>query len=628
MAGEPVRFYEFGRFRLDTAQRLLFRDQEVVPLTPKVFEILLVLVQADRHVVGKDDIMTKVWPDTFVEEGNLTQNISMLRKALGDGQDGQTFVETIPRRGYRFAALVNRATDYQPVVELNGVFAPAGPGSDPVYSERTLDPRRTRRGAAIVGIMMAVAIIVAGTLYFTRRPVAGDVPRAIDSIAVLPFVNDTSDNETRHIEDEITESLINSLSQLPKLRVAPRTMVLRYKGRETDLRDVGRGLGVRALLTGRVHRSGNTLSIQADLIDVSTLSQIWGEHYDLKVSDVLLAHENISREIVGNLRLKLSLEEEKQVEAYRFYLRGRNYWNKRTVEGLTQGIENFNSAIQVDPDYAPAYAGLADCYNMLVVYGVRRPREAFPMAKQAAMKALEIDETLAEAHTSLAFVLFRFDRDRLETEREFQLAIKYKPNYAPAHQWYSSYLAAVERFDEAIAEARRTQELEPLSFITDAHLAWIFYLAGRNDEAIAECNKLLEVDPAFFPARRYLGLAYESKKMYAEATAQFEQGVKLSGSPLMLALLGHSYAVAGNGAAARKVLADLNGMSAQKYVSPYTIAAIYAGLGDNDQAFRWLETAYDERDIWLMNLKVDPVFAKLRGEPRFKEITIRAGLNL
>ena len=630
MSGEPVRFYEFGRFRLDAADRLLFRDQVVVPLTPKVFDLLLVLVQADGSVVAKDDIMTKVWRDTFVEEGNLTQNVSILRKALGDGQDGQTYVETIPRRGYRFAANVRCAAESRlPVAE--GASVPDGLPSQsaPVYGETATNTGSRRRGFALGALIVGVALTVAGTLYLTRGPVVGGVvPGPIDSIAVLPFVNDTSENETQHVEDEITESLINSLSQLPKLRVAPRTMVLRYKGNETNLRDIGQGLGVRALLTGRVHRSGNSVSIQADLIDVATLSQIWGEHYDLRLSDVLLAHENISREIVGNLRLKLSQEEEKQVEAYRFYLRGRNYWNKRTVEGLKQGIENFNHAIEVDREYAPAYAGLADCYNMLVVYGVRTPKDAFPMAKQAAMKALEFDETLCEAHTSLAFVLFRFDWDRLEAEREFLLAIKYKPGYAPAHQWYSSYLAALERFDEAIAEARRTQELEPLSMITDAHLAWILYLAGRNDEAIAECNKLLEVDSGFFPAHRYLGLAYEAKGMYPEAIAEFEQGVKLSGSPLMLALLGHAYAVSGNTAAARKVLADLKGVSAQKYVSPYTIAAIYAGLGENDQALRWLEIAHDERDIWLMNLKVDPVFAKLRREPRFKEITIRAGLNL
>jgi tetratricopeptide (TPR) repeat protein len=256
-----------------------------------------------------------------------------------------------------------------------------------------------------------------------------------------------------------------------------------------------------------------------------------------------------------------------------------------------------------------------------------KPKEGFPKAKEAAVKALEIDEGSAEAHSSLAFIKFRFDWDRAATEREFQTAIKLKPAYAPAHQWYSSYLVAVERFDEAIAEAKRTEELEPLSFVASSHLGWIYYLSGRNDEAIEQCKKILELDPSSFPARRYLGLAYEAKGMYAEAIAEFQKGVKLSGSPLMLALLGHAYAASGKRAEAQQVLADLQQLQGQRYVSPYTLAAIYAGLGDRDEAFKWLETAVEERDIWLMNLKVDPVFAKLRTERRFTDILGRIRLR-
>jgi len=325
--------------------------------------------------------------------------------------------------------------------------------------------------------------------------------------------------------------------------------------------------------------------------------------------------------------LKLNVEEQKQLEAYRLYLKGRNAWNKRTAEGLQQGIDFFQKAIDIDPNYAPAFAGLADCYNMLVVYGVRQPKDAFPKAKEAATRALEIDETLAEAHTSLAFTKFRWDRDRVETEREFQLAIKYKPTYAPAHQWYSSYLVALERFDEAIAAAKRTQELEPLSFIASSHLGWIYYLAGRNDEAIEQCTRILELDPNFFPARRYLGLAYEQKGMYQKAIAEFQRGVQLSGSPLMLALLGHAYAASGKTAEARQVLSELQEFKGQRYVSPYTVAAIYTALGEKDEAFKWLEKAYDESDVWLMNLKVDPVFSRLRSDKRFPDLLTRAGLK-
>jgi tetratricopeptide (TPR) repeat protein len=406
-----------------------------------------------------------------------------------------------------------------------------------------------------------------------------------------------------------------------------------YKGRNIDPRKVGEELNVRAVVTGRVHRHGDTISIQADLIDLDSVSQIWGQHYDRRLSDILLVQEEISRDIFENLRLKLNVEEQKQLEAYRLYLKGRNAWNKRTPEGLQQGIDYFQQAINTDANYAAAYAGLADCYNMQVIYGVHQPKEGFPKAKDAAIKALEMDETLAEAHTSLAFVKFRWDRDRVEAEREFQLAIKYKPTYAPAHQWYSSYLVALERFDEAVAEARRTSELEPLSFTGSSHLGWILYLSGRTDEAIAQCTKILSLDPNSFPARRYLGLAYEQKGMYPQAVAEFQKGVKISGSPLMLALLGHAYAASGKTAEARQVLSDLHDLSeaqtaaTRRYVSPYTIAAIHTALGDKDQAFKWLERAYEERDVWLMNLKVDPVFAKLRSDKRFQDLLTRAGLR-
>jgi tetratricopeptide (TPR) repeat protein len=261
---------------------------------------------------------------------------------------------------------------------------------------------------------------------------------------------------------------------------------------------------------------------------------------------------------------------------------------------------------------------------MLVVYGISPPKESFPKAKEAATKALSIDGTLAEARTSLAFIKHRWDWGGDEAEKEFQLAIKYKPTYAPAHQWYSSYLVAVGRNDEAIAEAKRAQELEPLSFISNSHLGWILYLAGRYDAAIAHCKRLLDVDPNFFPARRYLGLVYEQKGMYSEAINEFQQGVKLSGNPLMLSLLGHAYAASGQKSEARRILVELN-QQEQKYVSPYTIAAIYAGLGEKDSAFKWLEKAFEERDIWLMNMRVDPVLKPIRADQRFTNLLQRIG---
>ena len=636
--------YDFGRFRLKTAERILLREGELVPLTPKVFDILITLVENRGQVVAKDDLMKRVWPSTYVEEGNLTQNISLLRKALGESPGGIQFIETVPRRGYRFVADINEAWDGG---HLNGpaetpavapiavaetaetVSHPNNSGSHPVVSlpvaasDRFAWFKRSPTYALLAG---AVVIAIVGLVYFTTSG-KSENRDAIQSIAVLPFVDESADPDAQYINDKIAESLINSLSKLPQLRVVPRSVVAGYKGREIDPRKVGQELNVRAVVTGRLRRHGDIISIQADLIDLQNVAQLWGQHYDHKLADVLLVQDDISRDIFENLRLKLNVDEKNQLEAYGLYLKGRNAWNKRTGDALLQAIDYFNQALKIDPNNSAAHAALADCYNMLVVYGRLEPKDGFPKAKEAALKALEMDEASAEAHTSLAFINFRWDWDRAATEREFQTAIKLKPGYAPAHQWYSSYLVAVERFEEAIAEAKRTEELEPLSFVASSHLGWIYYLSGKNDQAIEQCKKILELDPSSFPARRYLGLAYEGKGMYAEAITEFQTGVKLSGSPLMLALLGHAYAASGKTAEAQQVLADLQQLKDQRYVSPYTVAAIYTGLGDKDQAFKWLETAVEERDIWLMNLKVDPVFAKLRSERKFTDILARIRLR-
>ncbi|HEV2835878.1 MAG TPA: winged helix-turn-helix domain-containing protein [Pyrinomonadaceae bacterium] len=624
MGQQDNRNYEFGRFRVKVAERVLLRDGEIVPLTPKVFDILLTLVEKSGQVVSKDELMKRVWPDTYVEEGNLTQNISLLRKALGETPEGTQFIETVPRRGYRFVAEINEAMDLEPAGSAGiHTVSPEIPAA--AVAAVTGAPARRRTPAFFLAGGVVVTILV-GLFYFTGWSKAGNTA-AIQSIAVLPFVDESADPDAEYINDKIAESLINSLSKLPQLRVVPRSVVESYKGRQIDPRKVGEELNVRAVVTGRMRRHGDIISIQADLIDLQNVAQLWGQHYDHKVSDVLLVQDDISRDIFENLRLKLNVEEKKQLEAYRFYLKGRNAWNKRTGDALQEAIQFFNQAIEIDPNYGAAYAGLADCYNMLVVYGRLQPKEGFPKAKEAAAKALEIDESSAEAHSSMAFIKFRWDWDRTETEREFQTAIKLKPAYAPAHQWYSSYLVAVERFDEAIAEAKRTEELEPLSFVASSHLGWIYYLSGQNDKAIEQCRKILELDPSSFPARRYLGLAYVAKGMYPEAIAEFQKGVKLSGSPLMLALLGHAYAVAGKKTEAQQVLNDLEQLQEQRYVSPYTVAAIYAGLGDQDQAFKWLDKAVEERDIWLMNLKVDPVFAKLRSQRKFTDTLARIRLR-
>ncbi|HTG94107.1 MAG TPA: winged helix-turn-helix domain-containing protein [Pyrinomonadaceae bacterium] len=634
--------YEFGRFQLISADRVLLREGEPVALTPKVFDILLALVENGGRVVEKDDLMKRVWPNTFVEEGNLTQNISLLRKALGETPNGVQFIETVPRRGYRFAGAVRAqmsgATLSLPLHDGNQVSTDDSSSRqngdlNPVTTAESAAPVANpsgfgRRMPGFIALATLVVIATVSIVYLTGFGKAGNASAdSIQSIAVLPFVSEVSDSDTNYLNEKISESLINSLSKLPQLRVVPRSVVAGYRDKDLDPRRIAKELNVRAIVTGRMQRHGDMISIQADLIDLDNVAQLWGQRYDHKLSDVMLVQEDISRDIFENLRLKLNVEEKKQLESYRLYLKGRNAWNKRTEDGLLQGIKYFEQAIEIDPNYAPAYAGLADCQNMLVVYGIRQPKEGFPKAKEAAIKALEIDEKLAEAHASLAFIKFRWDWDRAGTEREFQEAIKLKPSYAPAHQWYSSFLVAVERFDEAIAEAKRTDELDPLSFVASSHLAWIYYLSGQSDNAIEQAKKIVDLDPTSVPARRYLGLAYEQKGMYPEAISEFEKGVKLSGSPLMLALLGHAYAVSGKRAQAQQVLNDLQQLQSQRYVSPYTVAAIYSGLNDQEQAFKWLDKAVDERDIWLMNLKVDPAFVKLRTNRRFGDLLAKIRLR-
>ena len=432
MGQQESHSYEFGRFRLKTAERVLLREGEPVPLTPKVFDILITLVEKGGEVVGKDDLMKRVWPSTFVEEGNLTQNVSLLRKALGESAGGVQFIETVPRRGYRFVGKVSESWGNQshPATTIDAVsnlaLSTQGSGSNArnelAVSNNSIAPRTDSLGSAqqirhffglagfrksapgFVLTAAAFVIVIVGLVYLTGRGKDGASANSIQSIAVLPFIDDAADADAEYLNDKIAESLINSLSKLPQLRVVPRSVVAGYKGKDLDPRKIGKELNVRAVVTGHMRRHGEIISIQADLIDLENVAQLWGQRYDHKLADVLLVQEDISRDIFENLRLKLNVEEKKQLEAYRLYLKGRNAWNKRTGDGLQQGIEFFNQAIEVDPNYGAAYAGLADCYNMLVVYGRVQPKEGFPKAKEAAMKALEIDESLAEAHTSMAFI--------------------------------------------------------------------------------------------------------------------------------------------------------------------------------------------------------------------------------
>ncbi len=459
--------------------------------------------------------------------------------------------------------------------------------------------------------------------------------KAIDSIAVLPFANASGDPNAEYLSDGITENLINSFSQLPKLRVVPRSRVFRYKGKETDPEKIGRELNVRAVLTGRVTQRGDSLNIQTELVDVAADSQLWGRQYNRKFSEIITVQEEIAKEVSEKLRLRPTGEEQKRLtkrytenpEAHQLYLKGRYVWNRRTAQTLQQAAAYFQQAIDKDPGYALAWAGLADCYALYSFYGALSPKEAFPKAKEAAAKALEIDDTLAEAHASLIWVRISYDWDWPGAEREFKRTIELNPNYATGYRWHLRYLLAAGRLEEALAESKRAEELEPLSLVTSSVVGLDFYLARQYDQAIEQLRAVLDRDASFPQAYLYLGWAYEQKGMLEEAIAEFQKGSRLSGDdPPMVSALGHAYAVSGGKDQAQKVIVELKQLSGRRYVAPFEIAVIYIGLGDKDQTFEWLEKAYQDHSPWLIYLKVDPRFDSLHGDPRYRDLRQRMGL--
>ncbi len=483
--------------------------------------------------------------------------------------------------------------------------------------------------ALTAGGVVVAALLTLAT-WFTVFQGRGE---AIDSVAVLPFVNVSADPNTEYLSDGITESIINNLSQLPGLRVMARSTVFRYKGKEADPQKVGQELHVGAVLTGRLQQRGDMLVVQAELVDVDKGAQLWGDQYNRKLADVFAVHQEISQQISEKLRVRLTGEDKTRLakrgttnpEAYQAYLRGRYYWNKRTEEALRKGLDYFEQAIEKDPAFAQGYAGLADSYRFLGYYNFLPPKDAYPRAKAAAMKALELDDSLAEAHATLGGIRRTYDWDWAEAEKEFNRAIELNPNYAGAHQWRANLFNATGRREQGLSDMKRAVELDPLSLIINADLGRSFYLARQYGESLKQLQKTLDMDPTFGFAHIWLGQVYEQQNIFDKAISEFQKGVTLSGvSTYALARLGHAYGVAGKRREAQKVLNELNDLSKQKYVSSYDIALIYVGLGEKEQAFAWLEKAYHERSMEF--LKVDPQLDPLRSDPRFVELLRRTGL--
>ena len=570
--------YEFGEFRLDAAERVLRHGEKPVPLTPKAFETLLVLVRRGGHLVQKDELMKQVWADTIVEEANLARNIWTLRKALGDDEGEHRYIETVSKLGYRFVAAVtelpNEALDVLVRRQVRArIITEEEESSDSSRSLigveqsahadlETLAPNTdakasqwSKRNAAslLIAVAVFVFIVLLAAVLISRDHLSGTAD-AIDSVAVLPFANESSDPDLDYLSDGLTENTINGLSQLPGLRVVPRTTMFRYKGRQVEPERVGKELGVRVVVLGRINKRGDSLSVQTELIDVAREAQLWGQQYDRKMSDLVSLQQQISQQLAASLRLKLTSEDRSRLakastekpEAYQAYLKGRYFWNQRNEDGLKKAVDYFQEAIKIDPEYALAYSGLADSYTTLGYLSYLAPVDAFPKAKAAAIKAVELDPTLAEPHTSLAYAKLYYDWDWAGAEKEFVEAISLNPNYSTAHHWYSVYLTAMERPDEAAAEIRRAHELDPFSLIINTDIGSELYYTRHYDQAITQLTTTLEMKPDFPLAHLWLGRTYQEKAKYVEALAEFKTvEASFQGWPVAIAAIGYVDGVSG-----------------------------------------------------------------------------------
>jgi DNA-binding winged helix-turn-helix (wHTH) protein/TolB-like protein/Flp pilus assembly protein TadD len=604
--------YAFGPFLLDPRERRLLRDGQVVPLTLKAFDLLQVLVENQGHLLRKEELLARVWPDAIVEENNLTVTIAALRKALDEGPADRRYIETVPRRGYRFVA------DFHPSAEP----AQAAPG------------RRGRAGRplALGAMVMALAAAAAAAWLWRHSAPARTAP--VRSMAVLPFRSLTNDGE--YLGLGMADALITRLGRT-SLLVRSTGAVQKYTVPGLDPVAAGRELQVDSVLEGSLQTSGDHLRTTVRLLRVGDGSTLWAGTFDERLPDIFSVQDSISQRVVEALALQLTEAQRSRLtrrdtsdsEAYQLYLRGRFFWNKRTREGFERGVSSFRQAVAKDPAYALAYSGLADSHVGMAFYHYAAPHAAMPLAREAAQKALEIDDSLAEAYASLAHVKTNYEWDWAEAERLSRKAIALEPDYATAHQWYGvHYLAPMGRLEEAIAETRRARQLDPLSPVFNAFVGASLYFARRYDEAIDECRKTIDLHPDFGVAHWYLGRAHLQKRQVPQALAGLQKAVTLSGgSPQMKGSLGVGYAVAGDRAAAERTLRELETLRAESYASALDLADIHVALGDHERAFGWLDQAAEERAFHLIYLKVWPELDPLRPDPRFQALIRRLGLT-
>lgn len=643
-----TRFYKFGPFSVDALNHVLLRDGKALPLKPKVFDTLLVLIENRGRVLDKDELMSHLWPDTIVEESNLTQNVYLLRKVLGGESQGEAYIETMPKRGYRFVASVSEVesdapnpipeehTRSQVTVEDEHEQSGGRAGNASGSFWFRITSRQRIPALAVAGVVLAVLALYLWTqresapvLQTTKETTPAAVP-AIKSIAVLPFKPLGSDGGDEDLGFGMADTLITRLSNIKQFIVRPTSAVRKFTSPEQDPLAVGRELQVDAVLEASLQRAGDRVRVTLRLVRVSDGMTLWARKFDERADDFLAVQDRVSEQVAQALVPQMTGEEQKlltkhyteNAEAYRLYTMGRYHWGQNTPADWNKSIDYFNRAIERDPDYALAYAGLTNSYLSIIADSLIPKAEAIPKARQAAMTALRLDDTLAEAHVALGRVKTYYDWDWAGAEREFKRAIELNPNSGDAHREYAAYLTNIGQSEQAIAEARQARELDPLTQVTNFHVAWALVSARRYDEAIAESQQVLEIFPS---AHLWIGFAYIGEGRYEEAIAEFEKKLSFSKDDMNTrAHLGYAYGAAGKRGQAEKVLAELRRLFEQRQASPYHVAVVQAGLGEKEQAFVWLERAYQEHSRQLASgLKANPVWNNLRSDPRFADLLRR-----
>jgi TolB-like protein/DNA-binding winged helix-turn-helix (wHTH) protein/Tfp pilus assembly protein PilF len=635
---QPDGRLHFGVFEVDLRAGELRKHGQRIRLQEQPFLVLAMLVEHPGEVVTREELQKKLWPaDTFVDfDHGLNKAVNKIRDALGDSAESPRFVETVARRGYRFLAEV-KTTDAAPVrsPELAPPPVPAAETRDrPEFVDKPATPQRRLPPLAwkiaALALLAVIAAFAAWKIHSPNRP--GSV---IHSLAVLPLESLSNDASQDYFADGMTDELISDLGQISALRVISRTSVMAYKHARKPLPQIARELNVDAIVEGTVLRSGDQVRITAQLIDAVADKHLWSQSYEGELKDTLALQNQVARAIADQIRINLNPQEEVALkiakvvnpEAYESYLKGRYFWNKRRPDSLKVALAYFNQAIDEDPTYAQGYSGLADTYALLGdwQYAVMPFKEALPKAKAAAVKALELDSSISEAHTSLGYCLRAFEWDFDAAGKEFRRAIEINPSYATAHHWNAMNLGLLGRYKEALVEMKTADNLDPLSLIINSDLAEFLLLTHSYDESAAQSRKIIEMDPDFAIGHKQLGDAYLLKKMDKEAVAELQNAVELSGgAPICIADLASAYVASGRMNEATKLLSDLEKRSNTSFTDAPQIAMIYAAMGDNGQAMKWLERAYEER--FNPSILLRSGFDPLRSDPRFQDLLRRIGL--